>query len=76
MRKTKTSTEVKDRYNKKAYDTIWVRVKKGNKKVIEEAVKEFDPDMSLNSFVVEAIEEKIFETKLKRLKAEHERAAL
>ena len=36
---SKTSSKVKDKYNKKAYDTIILRVTKGQKEVIREQAK-------------------------------------
>lgn len=36
---SKTSSKVKDRYNKKAYDTIILRVPKGEKEVIKKQAK-------------------------------------
>lgn len=53
----KTSSAVKDKYNAKAYDEIKVRVFKGKKaeiKAIADAM-----GMSVNSFINEAIAEKI-----------------
>ena len=56
MRKTKTSAEVKNRYNAKAYDRIPVIVPKGKKAIIEEHAKAHG-DKSTNAFVNRAIEE-------------------
>lgn len=51
---SKTSSAVKDRYNKKAYDTIITRVKKGTKERWRtEADKRGE---SLNLFIVNAVE--------------------
>ena len=50
----KTSSEVKDRYNKKAYDTIMLRVYKGRKDDIQEAAER--TGLSLNAYIVKAIE--------------------
>lgn len=53
----KTSSQVKDRYNLKAYDEIKVRVHKGNKtnlQTIADSVGE-----SVNTFINKAIEERI-----------------
>lgn len=50
----KTSSEVKDRYNKKAYDTIMLRVYKGRKDGIQEAAER--TGLSLNAYIVKAIE--------------------
>lgn len=50
----KTSSAVKDRYNKKAYDTIIIRVKKGTKERWRtEADKRGE---SLNLFISNAVE--------------------
>ena len=54
---TKPSSIVKERYNRKTYDQINIRVKKGEKEKITEAAQK--ADMSLNAYVVEAIEEKM-----------------
>ena len=50
----KTSSEVKDRYNKKAYDTIMLRVYKGRKDDIQVAAER--TGLSLNAYIVKAIE--------------------
>ena len=57
MRKSKTSSQVKDRYNAKAYDEIKVRVPKGKKDEIK-AAAELE-GKSVNAYIVEAIIEKI-----------------
>lgn len=49
----KTSSEVKDRYNKKAYDEIKVRVKKGSKESIQKVANA--QGESLNGYITEAI---------------------
>ena len=54
MAKTKTSSQVKDRYNAKAYDEIKVRVMKGRKEIIQ-AHAEVHGE-SVNSFINRAIE--------------------
>lgn len=54
---TKPTTIVKDRYNRKAYDQVNIRVKKGDKEKITAAAEK--AGMSLNSYIVAAIEEKI-----------------
>lgn len=51
----KTSSIVKDRYNKKAYDNITLRVFKGKKDIIKEHAEAIDG--SLNSFINRAIDE-------------------
>lgn len=58
----KTSSEVKDRWNKKTYEPITVRVKKGNKQLIEEYAKA--NDMSINGFINNLIADKIDNFKL------------
>lgn len=49
--------EATAKYNAKAYDEIKIRVKKGNKEVIKSAAEQ--EGKSLNSFINEAIDEKI-----------------
>jgi len=51
----KTSVEVKERYNAKAYDRLYIRVKKGEKERIQAASDAAGE--SLNNFIVKAIEE-------------------
>lgn len=51
----KTSSIVKDRYNKKAYDNITLRVFKGKKDLIKEHAEATDG--SLNKFINRAIDE-------------------
>lgn len=53
----KTSSAVKDKYNKKAYDEIKVRVAKGQKEKIQNHSEAHD--MSVNSFINDAISEKM-----------------
>ena len=55
MAKTKTSSEVKDRYNAKAYDEIKLRVPKGNKETIQAHAEAHSE--SVNGFINRAIEE-------------------
>lgn len=50
----KTSSEVKDRYNRKAYDEIKLRVYKGRKADIQAAAER--AGLSLSSYIVKAIE--------------------
>lgn len=57
-RKTKTSAEVKNRYNAKAYDRIPVVVPKGKKSKIEEFAKS-KGFKSLNSFINDAIDKQM-----------------
>ena len=56
-RKTHTSTAVKNKWNSKAYDTLNIRVKKGQR----ESIKEYAASKgeSLNGFVNRAIDETI-----------------
>lgn len=51
----KTSSVVKDRYNKKAYDEIKTRVPKGKKEEIKAHAESVDG--SLNKFINRAIDE-------------------
>lgn len=55
----KTSSEVKDRYNKKAYDTITLRVYKGCKDDVQAAAERVG--LSLNAYIVKAIERQMSE---------------
>lgn len=60
----KTSSIVKDRYNKKAYDNITLRVFKGKKNIIKEHAEATDG--SLNKFINRAIDETIERDKEKQ----------
>ena len=51
----KTSVKVKERYNKKVYEDIRLRVKKGQKELIQSRAEELDK--SVNSYIVDLIEE-------------------
>ena len=51
----KTSVEVKERYNKKAYEDIRLRVKKGQKEKIRARADELQK--SINGYIVDLIEE-------------------
>ena len=51
----KTSSAVKDRYNKKAYDRFLLTVRKGQKDEIQQYAESIG--MSLNGFIIQAIEE-------------------
>lgn len=53
-RKTHTSSTVKDRYNRKAYDDIKLRVKKGEKAQIQKYAEE--AKKSVNAYITEAIQ--------------------
>jgi len=57
MAKTKTSSAVKARYNKKAYDSISLRVYKGVKEKIKAAADA--AGMSVNGFIIGAIEKQM-----------------
>ncbi|MDR2022799.1 MAG: antitoxin [Hungatella sp.] len=46
----KPTSSVKDRYNKKAYDTICLRVKKGEKEKIIKRVRDLDCP-SVNNYI-------------------------
>lgn len=50
----KTSSEVKDRYNRKAYDTIMLRMYKGRKEDVQAAAER--AGLSLNAYIIKAIE--------------------
>lgn len=51
----KTSAEVKERYNKKAYEDIRLRVKKGEKEKIQARADKLQK--SINGYIVDLIEE-------------------
>ena len=51
----KTSAEVKERYNKKAYEAIRLRVKKGQKEKIQARADELQK--SINGYIVDLIED-------------------
>ena len=51
----RTSSEVKDRYNRKAYDQLIIRMPKGNKQKLRKEVEAAGYE-SVNRFVTEAIE--------------------
>lgn len=53
----KTSCEVKDRYNKKAYDNVTLRLPKGQKEIWKAKAEE--KGFSLNSFIAECVREKL-----------------
>ncbi|MFB0845783.1 type II toxin -antitoxin system TacA 1-like antitoxin [Paenibacillus oleatilyticus] len=56
-KKGKASTRAKDKYNAANYDSILLRVKKGESQVIDAAAEK--SGKSRNAFILEAIEEKI-----------------
>lgn len=51
----KTSAEVKERYNKKVYEDIRLRVKKGEKEKIQARADKLQK--SINGYIVDLIEE-------------------
>ena len=53
----KTSSEVKNRWNAKAYDRIELRVKKGQKDAIKAAADE--AGLSVNAYIQQAIDEQM-----------------
>lgn len=53
MAKTKTSSAVKDRWNKKAYDELKLRVPKGQKETIQAAAEK--RNMSVNAMINQLI---------------------
>lgn len=55
MAKTKTSSEVKNRWNEKNYDRITIMAKKGKKEEWERLAKE-NGFNSLNSYLINCIE--------------------
>lgn len=57
MRKTKTSWQVKQRYNEKSYDKVYTTIPKGNKDILNTVAESLGE--SVNEFVNIAIEERI-----------------
>lgn len=57
MAYTKASGEAVNRYSKKAYDDVRVRVKKGQKEIIQKRAEQLNK--SINSYIVDLIEEDI-----------------
>lgn len=55
----KTSSEVKDRYNRKAYDEIKLRVYKGRKADLQAAADK--AGLSLSAYIVKAVERQMSE---------------
>lgn len=55
----KTSIEVKERYNKKTYEDIRIRVKKGQKAVIQQRADELRK--SINSYMVDLVRDDLSE---------------
>lgn len=56
---SRTSSEVKDRYNRKAYDDITLRVRKGHKADMQAAAER--AGLSLNAYIVRAVERQMSE---------------
>jgi hypothetical protein len=54
----RTASNVKDRYNKKSYDPIHLRVKKGDKDKIKKHVKDFGYP-SINGYIISLIKKDI-----------------
>lgn len=54
---SKPTSKVKDRYNRKAYDTIMLRVYKGGKEVVKARAEE--KGLSVNGYINKLIEEDI-----------------
>ena len=57
MAYTKAGGQAVNRYSKKAYDDVRVRVKKGQKELIQKRAEELKK--SVNSYIVDLIEEDI-----------------
>ena len=55
MAYTKASGQAVNRYSKKAYDDVRVRVKKGQKELIQKRAEQ--QQKSVNSYIVDLIEE-------------------
>lgn len=55
----KTSSAVKNRYNAKAYDQIPLRVKKGEKEIIQKRAEKLGK--SVNGYIVDLIEQDLSE---------------
>ena len=47
MKRPRTSNQVKDRYNRKAYDDLRIRLPKGQKAYIQAAAKEVQESVNL-----------------------------
>lgn len=59
----KTSVEVKERYNKKTYEDIRLRVKKGEKEIIQNRANELNK--SINGYITDLIEEDLKKANVK-----------
>lgn len=55
MAYTKASGQAVNRYSKKAYDDVRVRVKKGQKEIIQKRAEQLNK--SVNSYITDLIEE-------------------
>lgn len=55
--KGSSATRAKNKYNRKNYDQYLLTLKKGEKERYQQIAR--SKDVSLNSFIIEAIEEKI-----------------
>lgn len=58
---TKASGQAVNRYSKKAYDDVSVRVKKGQKELIQKRAEELNK--SVNSYIVDLIEQDMKDSK-------------
>lgn len=65
-KKSKASTRAKNKYNSQNYDRLYPIVKKGKKAEYEAAAK--NAGMSLNEFIISAIEDKIKNTSANQVK--------
>ena len=61
---TKASGQAVNRYSKKAYDDVRVRVKKGQKELIKKRAEELNK--SVNSYIVDLIEQDMKDSKYSR----------
>lgn len=61
MAYTKASGQAVNRYSKKAYDDVRVRVKKGQKEIIQARAAELNK--SINGYIVDLIEDDIKKAK-------------
>jgi predicted HicB family RNase H-like nuclease len=62
-RKGTAATKAKNKYNAANYDRLYPYVKKGRKAAYEEAARE--AEVSLNDYIITAIEEKVARDQLK-----------
>lgn len=61
---TKASGQAVNRYSKKAYDDVRVRVKKGRKELIQKRAEELNK--SVNSYIVNLIEQDMKDSRYSR----------